>query len=198
MPWAEERKGSLHNSCRGEGKKLNQIVLPETCLIMLCGIAGCGKSTFAAKHFLPTRIVSSDECRARICDDATNQQVTGHAFELWRLIIRKRMLLDRLTVADATNLEAGDRMWLVKAAHYYNRFCAAILFDIPLQTCLSRNATRKRVVPEEAVVKQYQYFQESLKAIKREGFDAVFVLNENDQSLVTVELTATLPSSSER
>jgi predicted kinase len=169
---------------------LNRILFPENSLIVLCGVAGCGKSTFAAKHFLPTQIVSSDECRARICDDATNQQVTGQAFELWRLIIRKRLLLDRLTVADATNLENGDRLWLVKAAHYYRRFCAAILFDIPLEICLSRNATRRRVVPEEAVIRQHQFFQATLKSINREGFDAVYVLNEDQQSLVTIEIAS--------
>jgi protein phosphatase len=177
-----------------EINQLNRIALPEASLIVLCGIAGCGKSTFAAKHFLPTQIVSSDECRARICDDAMNQQVTGQAFELWRLIIRKRLLLDRLTVADATNLENGDRLWLVKAAHYYRHFCAAILFDIPLEICLSRNATRKRVVPEEAVIRQHQFFQASLKSINREGFDAVYVLNEDQQSLVTVEITSAAES----
>jgi predicted kinase len=167
---------------------LNKIVFSENTLVVLCGIAGCGKSTFAEKHFLPTQIVSSDECRARICDDATNQEVTGHAFELWRLIIRKRLLLGRLTIADATNLERGDRMWLQKAAHYYNFFSAIILFDIPLEICLSRNAARKRVVPEDAVIRQYNFFQETLKSIKNEGFDSVFILNKTDQSLVTIEI----------
>jgi predicted kinase len=167
---------------------LDKLVFSENTLIVLCGIAGCGKSTFAEKHFLTTQIVSSDECRARICDDPTNQEVTGHAFELWRLIIRKRLLLGRLTVADATNLERGDRLWLQKGARYYNLFSAAILFDLPLETCLSRNATRERVVPQEAVIRQYNFFREALKSIKNEGFDSVFVLNENDQSLVTVEI----------
>jgi len=171
-----------------EINQLSKIVLSENTLIVLCGIAGCGKSTFAAQHFLPTQIVSSDECRARICDDATNQEVTGHAFELWRLIVRKRLLLGRLTVADATNLERGDRMWLQKAARYYNLFSAAILFDIPLEICLSRNATRNRVVPEDAVIRQHRFFQETLKSIKNEGFDSVFVINEKDQSLITVEI----------
>jgi protein phosphatase len=174
---------------------LNRITLSENSLVVLCGIAGCGKSTFAAKHFLPTQIVSSDECRARICDDANNQQVTGHAFELWRLIIRKRLALARLTVADATNLEHGDRRWLVKAAHYYNRPCAAMLFDIPLEICLSRNANRARVVPEEAVIRQHQFFQESLKSVRQEGFDAVYVINESDQALVSVEIAAAFPVS---
>lgn len=171
---------------------MNKIVFSENTLIVLCGIAGCGKSTFAEKHFLPTQIVSSDECRARICDDPMNQEVTGHAFELWRLIIRKRLILGKLTVADATNLERADRLWLQKAARFYNLPTAVIAFDIPLETCLNRNASRERVVPQEAVIKQHSFFQEALKSIKNEGFDSVFVLNENDQPLVTVEIVPAL------
>ncbi len=173
-----------------EVNQLEKIVFSENTLIVLCGIAGCGKSAFAAKHFLPTQIVSSDECRARICDDEANQKVTGHAFELWRLIIRKRLLLGKLTVADATNLERGDREWLVKTARYYNFLSAVMLFDLPLKVCLTRNATRKRVVPEEALIKQYEFFQNTLGSIKDERFDSIFVLNEKELSLVNIEIVS--------
>lgn len=167
---------------------MEKIIIPENSLIVLCGIAGCGKSTFAAKHFLPTQIVSSDACRAMVCDDETNQKITGHAFELWRFIIRKRLLLGKLTVADATNLERGDRSWLTKIARYHHFQTAAIVFDIPLAVCLARNAARHRVVPEEALIKHYNMLQDALQTIKNEAFDFVFVLNEKAQSLVAVEI----------
>ena len=167
---------------------LNKIIIPEHSLVVLCGIAGCGKSTFAANHFLPTQIVSSDECRALVCDDAMNQKVTGHAFELWRFIIRKRLLLGKTTVGDATNLEQGDRKWLVNTARYYNFFVAAIVFDLPVESCLLRNANRQRIVPEEALLHQYELFQEARKTIDEEGFNAVFVIDETNQSLVEIDI----------
>jgi protein phosphatase len=169
-------------------EELKQIVIPETTLVVLCGIAGCGKSTFAAKHFLPTQIVSSDECRALISDDAMNQKVTGHAFELWRLIIRKRLLIGKTTIADATNIERGDRKWLINTAHYYNFFATAMVFDLPIETCLSRNANRNRVVPEEALVHQFDLFKESLRTIHDEGFDSVFVIDNARQAVIRVEI----------
>jgi hypothetical protein len=49
---------------------------------MLAGPSGSGKSTFAATHFLPTEVLSSDESRARVADDATAQHVTEDAFAL--------------------------------------------------------------------------------------------------------------------
>lgn len=167
---------------------LNKILIPENTLAVLCGIAGCGKSTFAAKHFLSTQIVSSDACRAMVFDDENNQKITSHAFELWRFIIRKRLLLGKLTVADATNLEQGDRSWLTRIARQHHFHSCAFVFDIPLEVCLARNATRHRVVPEEALIRQYQMLKMSLRTIQNEAFDSVFVLNEEQQSLVEVEI----------
>ena len=167
-----------------------RIVLTPYTLVALCGIAGSGKSTFAAKQFLSTQIVSSDDCRARICDDATNQEVNGPAFELWRSIIRTRLWLGRLTVADATNLDREDRKWLVKAAHNYQFNAAVILFDIPLETALARNAARDRVVPEEALLRQHDLLRNSLRSIHQERFDSVFVLTSEAQSEASVEIRA--------
>ena len=174
-----------------EREALNPILLPENTLLTLCGIAGCGKSTFAARHFLPTQIVSSDDCRARICDDEANQLVTSHAFELWRFIIRKRLYLHRFTVADATNLEAGDRRWLTRTAEYYHFFSAIIIFNLPLEVCLKRNALRHRIVPEDALQRQYDFLQQTIQTIQDEQFDNVFILNEKEQIETTIEIINT-------
>src|SRR4051794_11919729 len=63
-------------------------VIPRQTLIVLCGPAGSGKSTFAhrfvERHYAQgcraTTIVSSDYCRALICDDVTNQQMNRDTF----------------------------------------------------------------------------------------------------------------------
>jgi protein phosphatase len=155
---------------------------------MLCGPAGCGKSTFAAKHFLRTQIVSSDECRARISDDATDQSVSAHAFDLFHFILRKRLLLGRLSVADATNLKPEERRPLRQAARRFRFNAAAILFNIPLETCLERNAARERVVPEDAIRYQYQLFEDTLEGIHSEGFNKVLILDEQAQSESKVKI----------
>ena len=41
-----------------------KIAIPELCLVALIGPTGSGKSSFAASHFKPTEVVSSDSCRA--------------------------------------------------------------------------------------------------------------------------------------
>ncbi len=179
------------NSPRCQIQQLTEIVIPKNSIVLLCGPAGCGKSTFAARHFLRTQIVSSDECRAFISDDATNQRVSGHAFDLMHFIIKKRLLIGRLTVADATHLKPQERRPLKMMARRFGFHAVALLFDIPIDVCLARNAARSRIVPEEAVRMQYGLFEMTLEEIDREGFDSVFILNEADQSQSEIRIIRT-------
>jgi len=59
---------------------MSAIKIPELCLITLVGVSGSGKSTFAAKHFLPTEVISSDFCRGLVSDDENDQAATNAAF----------------------------------------------------------------------------------------------------------------------
>ena len=79
-----------------------QLDIPELSLVVLVGASGSGKSTFAAKHFLSTEVLSSDYCRALVADDENDQSVTNEAFELLHFIAAKRMAGGRLTVVEFT------------------------------------------------------------------------------------------------
>ena len=166
-----------------------RINLPRNTLVVLVGPAGCGKSTFASRHFRPTEIVSSDECRALISDDPSNQNVSSHAFELMHLIIEKRLLLGRLTVCDATNLERTARKSLLRIARRFVFNTAAILLDVPLDVCMQRNSGRRRVVPDEALRNQYAMFEKAKVSVPIEDFDQTFVLNQDGQSGVVVGIS---------
>jgi protein phosphatase len=163
-----------------------RIAIPRNTLVVLCGPAGCGKSTFAAKHFLPTQTVSSDECRALVSDDPANQSVSHHAFDLMYFIVEKRLLLGRFTTADATNLQREDRKILIKIARSFDLNAAAIVFDIPQEVCLARNAARARRIPEEALRRQYELLEATLQTIDRERFDYVYVLDRQGQDSAEV------------
>ncbi len=60
------------------------LAIPDFSLVVLIGPTGSGKSTFAARHFLPSEIISSDACRALVSDDETDQAATADAFDLLR------------------------------------------------------------------------------------------------------------------
>lgn len=171
---------------------LDEIVIPRNSLVVLCGPAGSGKSTWAAKHFLPTQVVSSDECRALVFDDSANQSVTAHAFDLLHFIIEKRLSLGRLTVADATNLKRVHRRTLIHIARRFHFNAVAITFDVPVETCLSRNSARHRKVPQDALLNQHALLEKTLKSIHTEGFSKVYRLNEETQSNTPLRISRSL------
>ncbi|HXJ56023.1 MAG TPA: AAA family ATPase, partial [Verrucomicrobiae bacterium] len=67
------------------------LTIPELSFVVLIGVSGSGKSTFARKHFKPTEILSSDYCRGLVSDDENSQAATKDAFELLHFIARKRL-----------------------------------------------------------------------------------------------------------
>src|SRR5579859_7428629 len=110
--------------------------LPPGALIALCGPAGSGKSTFAhtlvknQAGFVETMIVSSDHCRALVCDDENNQQVNRDSFDLFYYIIHKRLFQKRLTIADSTALKADARHKLLELAQKHHVATCLLIFSI--------------------------------------------------------------------
>jgi len=165
-----------------------QIVIPDSSLVILCGPAACGKSTFARNNFRRTQIVSSDTCRALLCDSAAAQWCSGYAFELFHFIIKRRMYLGRLTVADSTALSKSARSQLRKLARMYCHPVIAIAFDVTEESCIRHDQARRRRVGIEVIKQQFEKLAEALAAIPREEYDQVHVLKEGDVATAKVKL----------
>lgn len=160
------------------------IRLPDPCLVVLVGAAGAGKSTFAARHFAPGEILSSDAFRERIAGDATDQRVTGPAFAALHRELRRRLGGGRLTVVDATSVLPAARGVLLRDAAAAGIPAMAIVLDLPPDVVLARNAGRPgpRAVPEEVVRRQLDELRRSLAedGLEREGFSEVVRLRTED------------------
>ena len=170
---------------------LTSIEIPELGLVVLCGASGAGKSTFARRHFADTEIVSSDQCRALVGDDETDQSVTKAAFELLHTIVDKRLELGRLTVVDATNVKPEDRRSLLEIARRTDVLATAIIFDLPLGLCLERNSSRPdRRTPEHAIRRQHASLRRSAKRLRKERFARVYKLGSAAE-LDTVDVLRT-------
>src|SRR5688500_74321 len=105
--------------------------VPELSLVVLIGISGSGKSTFAREHFLPTQVLSSDAFRAMVADDENDQSASSDAFEVLHFVAGKRLRAGRLTVVDATNVQAHARAGLVRVAKEHDVLPVAIVLDTP-------------------------------------------------------------------
>ncbi|HET6229977.1 MAG TPA: AAA family ATPase [Longimicrobiaceae bacterium] len=152
--------------------------IPRNALVLLVGPSGCGKSTFARLHFRETEIVSSDECRRLVSNDPANQVASRAAFEVFRAIVRGRLSLSRLAVADATNLSGRSRRDLLAIAHEFGRPTVAIVFDLPLETCIRRAASRVRTVPADVVERQHWQLQHALPNLRSEGYRHVYMVRQ--------------------
>ena len=119
-------------------------------VILLVGLPGSGKSTMAKEYDWPT--LSSDELRIVLADDATNQTVNGRVFATLRYLLRHRLEIGcPVTCIDATSLTPDERRPYIDLAAEYGAIPEAVFFDFPVQICQSRNASRQRVVPIEAM-----------------------------------------------
>ena len=168
------------------------LLLPADALVLLVGIAGSGKSTFASRHFRPTQVLSSDALRGMIADDPTAQGATEDAFKLLHRVLEMRLRRGRLAVVDATNVEEWARRELIGFARRHRRPVVAIALDLPFETLLERNALRRDGPrPRAALTRQARWLRDSLLSLPNEGFDAVHRLGSTEElDSVRVELVA--------
>jgi protein phosphatase len=166
-----------------------RIAIPELSLVALVGVSGSGKSTFARQHFAATEVLSSDFCRGLVADDENDQAATADAFDVLYYIAGKRLAAGRLTVVDATNVQAEARKPLVETARAHDVLPVAIVLDLPEKVCAQRNAQRpERQFGERVLRRQHDQLRRSLRSLKREGFRHVWVLDtpeEIDSAIVT-------------
>jgi predicted kinase len=121
-------------------------------LVVLVGAAGAGKSTFAAARFDPAEILSSDDLRAAVAGDPSDQRATRLAFSILHREVSRRLAAGRLVVVDATNVERHARLGLVRLARAAHVPAVAIVLLGDPAAIHARNAGRPgRVVPAEIV-----------------------------------------------
>lgn len=147
-----------------------KIEIPEFALVLLVGASGSGKSSFAAKHFLPTEVISSDRMRGWVADDENDQSATGDAFDVLRYVVEKRLKGRRFTVIDATNVQPESRKSLIALAKKWHALAVAIVFDLPETIAIERNAVRPdRQFGAGPIRRHVQALKRSLGGMNREG-----------------------------
>ncbi|GAA5080365.1 polynucleotide kinase-phosphatase [Thermocatellispora tengchongensis] len=159
-----------------------EVRVPAMGLVLLVGVSGSGKSTFAAKHFKPTQVISSDFCRGLVADDPNDQAATVDAFDVLHYIVGTRLRRGLLTVVDATNVQYEARRALVELARKHDVLVDAIVLDVPEEVAVRRNAARPdRDFGPSVIVRQRKDLRRSMGRIAKEGFRRVHVLRGVDR-----------------
>ena len=159
-----------------------QINLPELALVALVGASSAGKSTFAAQHFLPSEVLSSDFFRALVSDDENSLEATQDAFDSLFFVAGKRLERGKLTVIDATSVKPDARRRIVDLARAHDVLPVAIVLDLPRSVLEARHAERlDRPFSAAVIGKQMAELRRTLRGLQKEGFRQVWVLRTPEE-----------------
>ncbi len=170
-------------------------------LIILCGLPGSGKSSYAEGLirdngiFCPEEemvIHSSDAIREELFGDPSFQGDNAKVFERMHKRVREDLKAGKTVIYDATNVTRKARRGAIACAHPTNDTIECHIIWADVNECVRRDELRQRHVGKEVIEKMLRRWQSPWKD---EGFDKVAViLNQSDfdQVRYVANMTANL------
>lgn len=159
-------------------------------LILLCGINGSGKTTYAEKiKNSYTYHLSSDAIRKELYGD---ENIQGNPSDVFALMQdRAIMLLNNGfdVIYDATNITRKDRANIIAKCPRFAQIECHIIWA-PIETCIERDTTRERTVGKEVIDRMLRRFQ---APFFDEGIDEIKVIlpsNFNQQKYIDTSMNA--------
>lgn len=155
-----------------------------TKLILMSGIPGSGKTTYAKKIFGEQDLyISRDEIRLNIIKDtdkyfSKEKQVFDEFVRQINQGLKNKNI--RYVVADATHLNSGSRLKLLNRIENRNLYeICLVVMNVPLELALQRNRLRtgRAFVPEKSIIDMYNSMQ---APTKQEKIDKLYIVNPDE------------------
>lgn len=138
--------------------------------IILCGLPGSGKSTYAEKLKEKGYIVhSSDKIREEL-GDVNDQNKNVDVFNILHKRIKEDLKNGKNVCYDATNLSRKRRIAFIRELKNIPCKKECVLIATPYEMCMAQNCKRERKVPFEVIYNMLKSFQ--IPSIY-EGYDSV-------------------------
>lgn len=142
--------------------------------IMIMGISGSGKTTYARSHYPNATLIDSDEVREELFGDATIQTNNTKVFDtMWKRTVTN-LKNGNDVVYCATNLSTKRRGSLVSRLRgaVPKTYTNLVIMITPIAICLKNNLSRDRHVPEDVIWRQLKAFQLPLEY---EDWDSIYI-----------------------
>lgn len=147
--------------------------IPDPAVVVLVGASGSGKSTWATDRFRAAEIVSSDQLRGVVGSDPTDQDASGDAFAVLRLIVAARTSRRLTTVIDTTGLQRERRLGYLALARQAQLPAVLVIVDTDPAVSRRRNAARERKVPASVLTHQIAQLAAVVDEVQLEGWDQI-------------------------
>lgn len=154
-------------------------------LIILCGIPGSGKTTYAEKNCYAFHL-SSDAIRKELYGDENTQGNPAEVFALMQDRAIEALNNGYDVIYDATNITRKDRASIIAKCPKFVKIECHIVWA-PIEMCIERDAARERTVGKEVIDRMLKRFQapyydegiDEIKVILPENFDQDQYINDS-------------------
>lgn len=175
------------------------IMLSMAVLLILRGIQGSGKSTFAVKW-----VSENPEGRARVNRDDLRKTVFGSytltphqetvITKVEHATVKALLGAGKDVVVDAMNLRAKNVKEFLRIAEVYGATVIHKDFPVDVDVAVARNADRDRKVPEDVIHNVYRrYFQNGkFPAFPELEYDGIYVPDETLPKAILVDVDGTV------
>jgi predicted kinase len=175
-----------------ETLKSREVVVEQKSLVLLMGLPGSGKSTFAHEHFPEDSIISTDNIRREISNNPSNHVISNKAFILARRLVQERLKNGEVAVIDAQNLSELNRKAFVEEAEKEGASIQVITLNIDADTAVERDKGRTRPVGEKYIRERARHFDHGLRMLQKHSPDfQIDVLNTDEIDTANIRLPET-------
>jgi predicted kinase len=116
----------------------DQVGIPDPALVVLVGVSGSGKSTWARARYQPTEIVSSDDLRAMVGSGRHDLDASDDAFRVLDAIVAARLRRRLTAVVDTLGLDPDRRMSYHRLARAADLATVAVVVDVDARLAKQR------------------------------------------------------------
>lgn len=152
-------------------------------LILMCGIPGSGKSTYAKSFFNKNKDIYISRDQIRFSMIGEEEDYFSRENDVFKTFVNEINIAltkaTRYVIADATHLNYSSRMKVLSRIKDRNTIVNCIVMEVDPLIAIERNKNRsgRSCVPEKAIMNMYNSF---IPPEKGEPINSVLYINENN------------------